>query len=154
MAAAEPRVSTVSQGAPQTKPQTPASSHACLARVPHAHPASPPPCQAHPAPLRLSLCQQAKQAIVRHLLLAACAAAPLFISIGFLVLSLLTPPFEWWVLTLFTASYVFTIAVVIIPVCVLGFCVRDNFERAVNKMSMDESQMRRLMLRLLAAPFA
>ena len=57
-------------------------------------------------------------------------------------------------LTLFTASYVFTIAVVVLPIGVLGFCLRDNFERAVNKMSMDDSQMRRLMLRLLAAPFA
>ena len=39
-----------------------------------------------------------------------------------------------------------------VPLAILGFCVQDNFDRAIGSMSRADDPIRRLVERLLAVP--
>ena len=54
---------------------------------------------------------------------------------------------------LFSGVYVATVTCAAMPIGLLAFAMRDNFDRAVREMSMDKRSLRRLMYRLRDSPF-
>jgi len=94
-----------------------------------------------------------KIAFLRHALLAVFISC-LSIPTGLLVLSqVLSPPLPAATIALFAGVYVLCISVLVMPMGILGFCVQDNYERAIGMMSMEENWRHRLVHRLCAVPF-
>ena len=102
---------------------------------------------------------RAKHAIVRHVILAALISS-LWIPAGVYVLTggslgalgELTPPHSRTTICIFASVYNASISALVIPLGMLGFGMRPNFERAVGMMSMDDDKLRRLFWRVVYVP--
>lgn len=90
----------------------------------------------------------AGRSVVRLLFLGLCLST-LWVPGGLAVLALLVaPPFSVAELALFAGLYVLTTMLAVMPLGILGFCIEDNFDRALQLMSMNPNRTQRLSERL------
>ena len=112
------------------------------------------PLEELPLPLQCLPFLRARRALTRHATLAIATAA-VWIPAGLTVLTLLMSlPLKAMTLATFAGFYVFSVSFVVMPIGILGFCVQDNYDRAVGMMSMSEQRCARLVERIILVPFA
>ena len=97
---------------------------------------------------------RATHAISRHAILGVTIAS-IWIPAGLFALSqILAPPYHRSTVAIFATLYNASIAMVVMPCALLGFCVQPNFERVIGRMSMHEDKLQRLVQRVLRVPLS
>ena len=97
---------------------------------------------------------RAPTALQRHALLSVFVAA-LWIPLGLFLLShVITPPYNRLVVCIFGGAYNLTISAAVMPMAILGFTIKDNYDRAIGMMSMHPDWRWRLVQRGCNIAFA